>query len=168
MRHTLALLAAVCLFSVASIQWIAAQQSRPAVKTTPTSMDELLVAVRADLQEDRADVMAKNLSLSAAQAAKFWPLYDAYQREQNVIMDEHLKGVQRYIESFDTLDDAGALALVRAHFDRDAQMTSLRQKALDDFQKVLGAKLAVRAMQIDRRLSLVYQLQIVSKIPLAH
>ena len=52
------------------------------------------MAVRADMQADRADVMAKNLSLSAAQAAKFWPVYEAYQREQNVIMDEHLKGVQ--------------------------------------------------------------------------
>ena len=112
--------------------------------------------------------MAKNLSLTAEQAAKFWPVYDAYQKEQNVIMDEHLKGVQRYIESFDTLDDAGALALIRAHLDRDGKMTSLRQKALGDFQKVLGTKLAVRAMQIDRRLSLAYQLQIMAKIPLAH
>jgi Spy/CpxP family protein refolding chaperone len=166
MRHTLALLAAVCLFSVASIPWIAAQQARPV--NTSTSMDELLAAVRADIQANRADMMAKNLSLTAEQAAKFWPVYEAYQKEQNVVMDEHLKGIQRFIESFDTLDDAGALALIKAHLDRDAKMTSLRQQALGDFQKVLGTKLAVRAIQIDRRLSLVYQLQIVAKIPLVH
>ena len=97
--------------------------------------------------------MAKNLSLTAEQAARFWPVYDAYQKEQNVIMDDHLRGVQRYIESFDTLDDAGALALITAHLDRDTKMNSLRQKALGDFQKVLGTKLAVRAIQVDRRLS---------------
>jgi Spy/CpxP family protein refolding chaperone len=168
MRHTLAGLAAVCLFSVASIQWIAAQQARPVVTTKPTSMDEVLTAVRADMQADRADVMAKNLSLTAEQAAKFWPVYEAYQKEQNGIMDDHLKGVQRYIESADTLDDAGALGLIKAHLDRDAQMNALRQKALGDFQKVLGTKLAVRAIQIDRRFSLIYQLGIVTKIPLAH
>ena len=167
MRRTPTLVAAVCLFSMIAIPWTAAQQARP-VATTPTSIDEVLVAVRADMQADRADVMAKNLSLTAGQAAKFWPVYDAYQKEQNAIIDEQLKGVQRYIESFDTLDDAGALALIKAHLDRDAKMASLRQKALGDFQKVLGAKLAVRAIQIDRRLSMVYQLQMVEKIPLAH
>jgi Spy/CpxP family protein refolding chaperone len=166
-RHTLALLAAVCLFSLASIPWIAAQQVRP-VSTGATSMDEVLAAVRADLQATRADVMAKNLSLTAEQAAKFWPVYEAYQKRQNVIMDDHLKDLQRYIESFDTLDDAGALALIRAHLDRDAKMASLRSEALGDFQKVLGAKLAVRAIQIDRRLSLAYQMEMASKIPLAH
>jgi Spy/CpxP family protein refolding chaperone len=164
MRYSVALLAAVCLFCVVAV---AAQQAQP-VSTTPASMDEVLAAVRADMQATRADVMAKNLSMTAAEAAKFWPVYEAYQKEQNAIMDDHLKGVQRYIESFNTLDDAGALALIKAHLDRDERMNSLRQKALGDFQKVVGTKLAVRAIQIDRRLSLAYQLQIVSKIPLAH
>lgn len=69
--------------------------------------------------------------------------------------------------SFDTRNDAGALALIRTHLDRDATMNSLRQKALGDFQVVLGAKLAARAIQIDRRLSLASQIQVVAKIPLA-
>ena len=167
MRRTLSFVAAICLFCLASISWIAAQQARP-VSTTPAAVDEMLAAVRADMQGTRADVMAKNLTLNAEQAAKFWPVYEAYQKEQNVIMDEHLRGVQRFIESFDTLDDTGALALIEDHLDRDAKMNALRQKALGDFQKAVGTKLAVRAIQIDRRLSLAYQLQIVSKIPLVH
>ena len=167
MRYSVAVLAAVCLFNVVGVSRIAAQQAQ-AVNATPAVMDEMLAALRSDMQATRADVMAKNLSMTAAQAAKFWPVYEAYQKEQNAIMDEHLKGIQRYIESFDTLDDAGALALVKAHLDRDERMNSLRQKALGDFQKVVGTKLAARAIQIDRRLSLAYQLQIASKIPLVH
>ena len=54
-----------------------------------------------------------------------------------------------------SLDDAAALALMKAHLDRDARMNALRQKWLGEFQKVLPGKLAARAMQIDRRLSLV-------------
>jgi Spy/CpxP family protein refolding chaperone len=166
-RKTLALVATACLFSGPAIVWSAAQQARP-VSAPTTSIDEVLTAVRADLQGNRSDIMAKNLSLTAEQAAKFWPVYDAYQKEQNVIMDDQLKGVQRFIEGFHSLDDAGAMALMKAHLDRDAKMVSLRQKWLGDFQKVLGTKLAVRAMQIDRRLSLLYQLQMTAKIPLAH
>ena len=47
-------------------------------------------------------------------------------------------------------------------------MNALRKKWLGDFQKAVGTKLAVRVMQIDRRLSLAHQLQFTSKIPLVH
>jgi hypothetical protein len=83
-------------------------------------------------------------------------------------MDEQLKGLQKYVYSSETLDDAGALSLMRAHLDRDAKMNALRQKWLGEFQKVLPTKLAVRAMQIDRRLSLAAQMEIASRIPLVH
>jgi len=128
----------------------------------------MLQAVRADLQTDRADIIAKNVTLTSAQAAKFWPLYESYQSQQNVIMDDQLKGLQRYIDGFDSLDDAGALGLINAHFERDARMNELRKKWLGEFNRVLGAKLAVRVMQIDRRLSLAHQLEFASRIPLSH
>jgi Spy/CpxP family protein refolding chaperone len=131
-------------------------------------VDETLKALRADMQSSRADIMAKNLTLTAEQAAKFWPVFDAYQKEQNAIIDDQLKGIQKYVDSSETLDDAAALALMRAHLERDAKMNALRQKWLGEFQKVLPTKLAVRAMQIDRRLSLAAQMEIAARIPLAH
>ena len=47
-------------------------------------------------------------------------------------------------------------------------MNALRQRFFKEFQTVLPTRLAARAMQIDRRLSLVAQLEIASKIPLVH
>ena len=72
------------------------------------------------------------------------------------------------MESYDKLDDAGAPALMKAHFDRHAKMNTLRQQWLAEFQTVLPTKLAVRAMQIDRRLGLAAQMEIASRIPLVH
>jgi hypothetical protein len=66
------------------------------------------------------------------------------------------------------MDDAAALGLINAHLDRDARMSALRRKWLGNFQKAIGTKLAVRVMQIDRRLSLAHQMEFVSRIPLAH
>ena len=165
MRYSLALLAAAWFFNVAGVSEIAAQQAQP-VSAKPESVDAMLAAVRSDLMATRADTMAKNLTMTAEQATRFWPVYDAYQKEQTVINEEHLKGVQRYIEAFDTLDDAGSLSLIKAHLDRDERMNVLRQKLLLDLQRAVGTKLATRAVQIDRRLSLAFQLEIVSKIPL--
>ena len=167
MRNSLALLVGVCLLSLSANTWTAAQQPR-VVNVSSTSIDEVLEAVRQDLQETRAGIIGKNVTLTAEQAAKFWPLYDAYQKEQNVIMDQQLRGIQQYIERFDSLDDAAALGLITSHLDRDAQMSALRKKWLPAFQKALNTKLAVRVMQIDRRLGLAQQIQFTAKIPLAH
>jgi Spy/CpxP family protein refolding chaperone len=158
----------VACFVAASAQAQAPAQQAATTKPSAATVDSVLKAVRADLQSTRADIMAKNLTLTAEQAAKFWPVFDAYQKEQNAIMDEQLKGVQKYVESYQTLDDASALALMTAHLDRDAKMNALRQKWLGEFQKVLPARLAARAMQIDRRLSLAAQLEIAARIPLIH
>jgi Spy/CpxP family protein refolding chaperone len=167
MRRTLAYLLVAC-FVVGSLQAQTPAKQVSATSPSPASVDSSLTAFRADMQSSRADIMAKNLSLTADQAAKFWPVFNAYQKEQNVIMDEQLKGIQQYVEGYDSLDDAGALSLMKAHLDRDARMNALRQKWLGEFQKVLPGKLAARAMQIDRRLSLVAQVELASRIPLIH
>ena len=164
MRHTLVFALAVCLIVVSSVSWTSAQQSQA---VSAPSIDEVVKAVRSDLQNNRADIIAKNVTLTSAQAAQFWPLFERYQKEQDAIMDDQLKSIQWFIESFDKADDAAALKLINAHFDRDTKMTALRQKWLADFQKVLGTKLAVRVMQIDRRISLMHQAYVASKIPLA-
>jgi Spy/CpxP family protein refolding chaperone len=148
--------------------WPRAAQQPATVNVALTSIDEVLVAVRSDLQGERADIMAKNLALTSEQAAKFWPIFASYQKEQNAVMDEQLRGIQRYIENAETLDDAGALGLINAHIARDERMAQLRKKWLGEFQKALGGRTAARAMQIDRRLSLAHQVQLTAKIPMIY
>ncbi len=167
MYRTLAYLLAFSFVAGATQAQEPAQQAS-ATTAKPANVDDALKALRSDLQSTRADIMAKNMTLTADQAAKFWPVFSAYQKEQNSIMDEQLKGIQKYVDSYDTLDDATALGLMKAHMDRDAKMNALRQKWLGEFQKVLPTKLAVRAMQIDRRLSLAAQMEVASQIPLVH
>jgi Spy/CpxP family protein refolding chaperone len=167
-RKPLMFVAASCVFTLFTLGIVApaaAQPPRP--QPASTSIDEVLKAVRSDLVDNHADALARNLTLTSAQAAAFWPLYKTYQEEQAAILDEQLKGIQQFIEQFDTMESVAALTLIKEHFRRDADMTALREKWLGDFQKVLGTKLAVRVMQIDRRVSLIQQFQLTTKIPLA-
>ena len=170
MRKSALIVVVTSLVVIMSALVVARARQAPANQALPSqaSIDAVLNTMRGDMQTTRADIMAKNMTLTAAQAAKFWPMFETYQKEQNVIMDEQLRGIQKYAQSFNTLDDAGALALLTAHFDRDTRMNALRQRFFKEFQTVLPTRLAARAMQIDRRLSLVAQLEIASKIPLVH
>ena len=122
----------MCLLGVSALAL--AQQPQTAAAAKPTT-EEALKDFRADLQGARADVLAENLTLTAEQSARFWPVFEQYQKEQNLIMDEQLKGIQKYASSYESLDDATALALIDAHFDRDTQMNALRQRYLGEFQE---------------------------------
>ena len=168
MRTTLASIVAVCLVSVSAVAWSSSRQVRPVSGTaaSPVSVEEALKALRHDLQTGRAEVIAKNVALTADQAAKFWTLFEKYQREQSAIVDAQFKGVQQYAEKYASLDDASALTLMKAHLERDQNMVTLRRRWLAEFQKILPAKLAVRVIQIDRRISLAHQVEISSQIPL--
>jgi len=165
-RTLIASLAVVALVSASALGSSGVRQARPVSATAAPNVEEVLKAVRSDLQLSRTDIISKNVTLTAEQAAKFWPVFEAYQKEQNAIMDAQLKGLQEYVDKFDTLDDAGAMALMKTHLDRDQRMVTLRLKWLPEFRKVLPGKLAARVMQIDRRISLAHQVEFSSRIPL--
>jgi len=169
-RQSTLILVALLVVTTSALAVATVKQNPATAAATPSAatIEDVLKTMRSDMQGTRADIMAKNLQLTAAQAAKFWPLFETYQKEQNVIMDEQLKGIQKYAEGYNTLDDATAMTLLTAHFDRDTRMNSLRQRFFKEFQTVLPTRLAARAMQIDRRLSLVAQMEIAAKIPLIH
>src|SRR5262245_49559974 len=102
MRTAFSCLAALCLVGASALALAPPrQQAQPASASKAPSIEEALKAFRSDLQSSRADIIAKNVSLTAEQAAKFWPVFDKYQKEQSVIMDEQLKGIQQYAEKYE-------------------------------------------------------------------
>jgi Spy/CpxP family protein refolding chaperone len=162
MRRFIGSVMAVGLLSAYLYPAVAAQRA------AAPSPDEVLKAYRNDLQGARADIMAKNLTLTSEQAAKFWPAYSKFQAEQTVIVDQQLQAMKQYADGYATLDDAGALAQVDANLTRDLQMNTLRRKWLTEFQKFLPVRTAARVIQIDRRLGLAAQLSISAQLPLIY
>jgi Spy/CpxP family protein refolding chaperone len=139
----------------------------PAAGTTAQPTPEQIVSdFRKDLEAKSADVMAKALTLSADQAAKFWPLYKEYQKEQSSIVDGQVQATQKYAASYAHLTDAEALAYVTALLERDQKIHDLRVKWLAKFQTVVPGTTAARAIQVERRLGLVTQVGVSSQVPL--
>jgi hypothetical protein len=147
-----------------------APDAAPAAPAKVTANPEQEKAAAKELEKavmaERADIIAKNLTLTADQAAKFWPVYQKYQAGFSELFAQQLDLIVKYASSYEKLDDAAATALVVGQLDRDAKVAAYRQKWLPEFQKVLPGKLAAKFMQIDRRLALVTQLQMASQVPL--
>jgi len=137
----------------------------PAPAAKPTD-EQTVAAFRNDLMAKRADIMAKGLTLTADQAAKFWPLFEGFQKEQDVIVNGQLQATEAFAQHYQTLSDQEAIDYVNALLERDQKMHDLRVKWLKKFQTAVPSKIAARAIQLDRRLGQVAQVQISQQIPL--
>jgi Spy/CpxP family protein refolding chaperone len=156
------------LVSVPAFAVDASKAQAAAAEPDPRDTADALVKFREAMQAERADIMAKGLALSADQAAKFWPLYEQYQKEQNVIIDAQIDAVKKYAERYEKLTDTDSVEFVKALLERDAKMEGLRAKWLPKFQTAVPGGTAARAIQLDRRISQVAQAQLSSRIPLVH
>jgi Spy/CpxP family protein refolding chaperone len=151
-------------FLISSPVWCA-EPAMPVSLPEPTEQ-QVMDQFRDDMQAKSADVMAKGLTLTSEQAAKFWPLFEAYQKEHNQIVDGQLKATQKFIAAYQNVSEADALAYVNALLERDQNVHDLRVKWLAKFQSVVPSKIAARAVQLERRMGVVTQVKISSQIPL--
>lgn len=144
------------------------QGSAATTGSQPVDTKKALAQYREAMQAQRTDIMAKGLTLSADQAAKFWPLFEQYQKEQNVVIDSQIESIEKYADRYATLNDTDSVAYVKALLDRDDKMQALRVKWLAKFQSAVPGGTAARAIQLDRRISQIAQAQLSSQIPLVH
>ena len=145
-------------------------KAQPATLTTPaTPDDEQVVAeFRKELMAKRADVMAKGLTLTSEQAAKFWPLFDQFQKEQDKLVQDQIDATDQYAKNYQNLSEKDALVYVNSLLERDKKFNDLRVQWLAKFQTVIPSAMAARAIQLDRRLSNITQVQLSQRIPLIH
>ena len=154
------LVCAVALLLTASA-WAA-----DAPKTPAQAQEDTVTQFRNDLMAKRADIMAKGLTLTADQASKFWPLFEQFEKEQDAVVKGQIEAIESFASRYQDLSDKDALTYVNALLDRDQKMHDLRVKWLAKFQTVVPVKMAARAIQLDRRLGQVGQVQISQRIPL--
>ena len=153
--------AMVMLSGVAQRQSLA--QAAPAAKSSTDQDVELL---RKDIRSEKKQIIAANLTLTDAEATKFWPLYDQYTADLVKINDAKYAAIKDYATNYDTLTDAKALELTRQMLEVDQSVAQLRLKYSPMFSKVVSGKKTALFFQLDRRLLMLIDLQLASAIPM--
>jgi len=59
-------------------------------------LDEEISLMRKDLRDQKKQVVAVNLPLTGDEAARFWPMYDAYTQETTKVNGQHYVLVKEY------------------------------------------------------------------------
>jgi hypothetical protein len=128
--------------------------------------DQQLALMRQDIQSIRKKLIGDNLDLTVTEAAKFWPVYEEYSTDFGKIDEDRSVIVKEYSEFFGSVTDEQADNLIRRWLDTDIAAAQLRQRYVPIFRSVLPGKKAATFFQLDRRISMTIDVEIMSQIPL--
>jgi hypothetical protein len=135
---------------------------------SPTVSDADIALLRKDIRAMKMQVIGQNMTLSDVEAEKFWPIYKHYADDLHEVNNSKYALLKQYAETWATMTDQDALIYVRHWMEVDAEAQALRLKYVPAVTQALPGKKAATFFQLDRRLSMIVDLQLFSQIPLAH
>jgi Spy/CpxP family protein refolding chaperone len=136
--------------------------ARDASQPNPDDFIELL---RKDVRSQKKQIIAENMDLSDAEAEKFWPVYDRYATELSRIYDTKIALLNDYVENYSSMTGEQAENYIRKRAEVEQSIMELRLKYMPAFRKVLSGRETALFYQLDWRLSLAVDLQLV-QVPL--
>lgn len=128
--------------------------------------DHDIQLLRQDIRSQKKQLIAANLTLTDAEATKFWPVYDQYTAELVKINDVKYAAIKDYAEKWGTMTNEQALALINKSLGVDQSVAQLRIKYVPIFQKVIPGTKVATFFQMDRRLQMLIDAQLASQLPL--
>jgi len=153
------LLAAALFFGAAAAVPLAAEPG--ADPAAETNLSLLLDAIRSN----RKALVAVNLNLSSDEAARFWPIYDRYQKEISATGDRLAALIQDYTASYRDLSNEKAMKLMEEYLAIEADRLKVRREYLPQFAKVLPGRTVARLYQIENKLDAVTRYDLAAAIP---
>ena len=128
--------------------------------------DANIQLMRQDIRSERKKVVAANMPLTETEATKFWPVYDRYIGETIKVNDVRFALIKEYAKNYDSATDEQADSFIKRWLALDQDNTQLRLKYIPEFEKVISHKKTAMFFQIDRRVSMMIELQLASQVPL--
>jgi len=129
------------------------------------NIDEYIKLMRADVRQQKAEIMGSMMQLSAADAAKFWPIYNDYDAELTKLNDLRVANIKEYARTYKDMTDAKADQLIQAAMAYQKQRSELLSKYYERLKQAVGATTAARFVQVEHQLLLIIDLQIASELP---
>jgi hypothetical protein len=105
------------------------------------------------------------MGLSDAEAEKFWPVYDQYAAELSKIYDVKIALLKDYANNYNTMTGEQAESYIRKRAAVEQSIMQLRLKYMPAFRKVLSGRETALFYQLDWRLGLAIDVQLI-QVPL--
>lgn len=111
-------------------------------------------------------IVASSLELTDAEAKKFWPVYDAYQRKLDGINRQYTRAIEDVVMSGRPVSDAYARNLTKELAEVEDADSRARKSMYAAVVKALPGRKAIRYLQIESKVQAGYRYEVASTFPL--
>ena len=138
----------------------------PASAAKPADSMQVL---REKLKSEKKLVVAANVDLTEAEAKKFWPLYEEYQKALAKINDQLATVLVAYAKEYNagSLTDKKAAELLNQSIAVEEAETKLKRSFIPKLAKVLPGRKVARYMQVENKIRALVKYEIAAEVPLA-
>ncbi len=138
-----------------------AAKSSTADDASQPKPDDFIELLRKDVRSQKKQIIAENMDLSDAEAEKFWPVYDQYAAELSRIYDTKLALLNDYAENYSSMTGEQAENYIRKRAEVEQSIMQLRLEYMPAFRKVLSGRETALFYQLDWRLGLAIDVELV-------
>ena len=132
--------------------------------------DSNMEILKQKLKADKKLIVAGNMDLSDADAKKFWPVYDAYQKDLEQVNQKLAQTIKEYAEAFNKgpVQDNTAKKLLSEALSLEEQETKLKRTYAEKLEKVLPYSKVARYIQIETKIRSLIKMELAQQIPLVY
>ena len=140
----------------------------PAAAQAPLPAEDAarVAAIRQEIRENKRGVVEKYMQLTPEEAQRFWPIYEAYQRDLDKIVHRQNRAVLDYVNAESTLTDGNAKRIAREVLAADAEEQRLRERTFESALKALPPRKAVRFVQIENKIRAANRYDLAERVQL--
>jgi hypothetical protein len=143
-----------------------ADEAPPIVNEKFTNLAPAIKMLRAEVGQDRRDIVAAAMLLTPSEGKTFWPLYDQYRAEMHTLGDRRVRLITDFIAHRDTMSEEQAEKLTEEALAIEKARIGVKEDYLPKMSKVLSARTVARFFQIDNKLDVVVEAELAARIPL--
>ena len=156
-----------CLGVFAMAGHLAMAQTPPTPEETKeANLKAYIGMMRQDLKKDKVSILTELMDLDPQEAAKFWPVYNEYDKALTALADERIAFIRLYADNYGALSDEMATKIATGSLDIEGRRGELRKQYFAKVSQALTAKDAARWLQIEMQIEKVVDLQILSSLPI--
>ena len=146
-----------------------AMLASPAALAQDKPADNMAIVME-KVRADKKLLVASNMELTEQEAAAFWPVYEAYQKELQTLNGRTKKAIESYATAYNqgAVPDETAKKLLDEVLAIESSEVELKRSYVPKFQKVLPASKVARYYQIENKIRAAVRYELAAAIPLAH
>lgn len=143
-----------------------AQEAPSALETKETNLKAYVNLLRKDLKKDKVAILTELMQLGPEESAKFWPVYNEYDKALTKLGDERIAFIRMYAENYGSLTDLKVTQIATGLLDVEERRTQLKREYFQRMSQTVSVKQAARFLQIETQIEKLVDLQVAAMLPI--